>query len=199
MIPSDLHLSLPPSLSLSPLFNFFNKSSTPMIRQPRRNRPPSNGPARNPEREHVKAYRRSSFASSCLDPSRPGLSLTGIPVNVLHDDGRCHNSQSAVGQVSPRTAAPVAAKRWASRRTASARMRRRRVSETARAGLGSAYFRRGRALRRRADRSPGDDALGGSAASSSRRRVGVYAPGECRYHSENNPLRKQPVTRHGVG
>jgi len=138
-------------------------------------------------------------SSSYLDLSRPGLSLTGIPVNVLHDDGRCHNSHSAVGQVSPRTAAPVAPKRWASRRTASARMRRRRVSETAKAGLGSAYFRRGRALRRRADRSPGDDALGGSAASSSRRRVGGYAPEECRYHSENNPLRKQPVTRHGVG
>lgn len=65
------------------------------------------------------------------------------------------------------------------------------ISEVAIVGFGSVYFRRGRALRR-SNGFPGDDD-DPLLPLVSRSRL------ECRYHSENNPLRKQLVTRHGVG
>lgn len=75
---------------------------------------------------------------------------------------------------------------------------KRRVSETAIAGPGSAYFWRGRASRR-VDGPSVDDAVPLLLLPLPRVDVSRSRRLECRYHSENNPLRKQPVTRHGVG
>lgn len=73
----------------------------------------------------------------------------------------------------------------------------KRRSETAIPGFGSTYyFCRDRVLRRRVDDTLGDDDADPLLLllphDVSRSRL------ECRYHSENNPLRKQLVTRHGV-
>lgn len=53
--------------------------------------------------------RWSAALSSCR--------LTGVPVNVFHDDRRCHNSYP--GQACPHAEAPEARTTWASRRSAS--------------------------------------------------------------------------------